>query len=168
MSIENTTEKLFQMSEEVWQRHSNPWSVWTRYPCLPLLCFAVWSRAWIGWMCIIPTTVICLWIWLNPRAFGKPKSTNNWASKAVLGERILLKHPKSDIPSHHKTSIGILKLTTFIGFLLAVSGLVFLHIWLTILGTVITILGKSWFLDRMVWLYQDLSAESKEYQSWLY
>jgi hypothetical protein len=119
-------------------------------------------------MCIIPITVICLWIWLNPRVFGKPKSTNNWASKAVLGERILLKHPKSDIPSHHKTSIGILKLTTFIGFLLAVSGLVFLHIWLTILGTVITILGKSWFLDRMVWLYQDLSAESKEYQSWLY
>ena len=168
MSIENTTEKLFQMSEEVWQRHSNPWSVWTRYPCLPLLCFAVWSRAWIGWMCIIPITVICLWIWLNPRVFGKPKSTNNWASKAVLGERILLKHPKSDIPSHHKTSIGILKLITFIGFLLAVSGLVFLHIWLTILGTVITILGKSWFLDLMVCLYQDLSAESKEYQSWLY
>ncbi len=168
MSIENTTEKLFQMSEEVWQRHSNPWSVWTRYPCLPLLCFAVWSRAWIGWMCIIPITVICLWIWLNPRVFGKPKSTNNWASKAVLGERLLLKHPKSDIPSHHKTSIGILKLITFIGFLLAVSGLVFLHIWLTILGTVVTILGKSWFLDRMVWLYHDLSVESKEYQSRLY
>jgi hypothetical protein len=40
--------------------------------------------------------------------------------------------------------------------------------WLAILGVVITILGKTWFLDRMVWLYQDLCAENSEYQSWLY
>jgi hypothetical protein len=168
MSIEKTTEKLFGMSEEVWRRHTNPWSVWTRYSCLPLLCFAVWSRVWIGGLCIIPIALICLWIWLNPRVFGKPKSTNNWASKAVLGERVLLNHPKSDLPGHHKRSIAILKMVIFIGFLMAVTGLVVLHMWLTILGTVITILGKTWFLDRMVWLYQDLSAESNEYQSWLY
>jgi len=168
MSIEKTTEKLFQMSDEVWKRHANPWSVWTRYSCLPLLCFAVWSRIWIGWMCLVPIIAVCLWIWLNPRVFGKPNSTHNWASKAVLGERVLLKHPKSEIPSHHQTAIGILKLVTFIGFLLAVYGLVVLHSWLTILGTAITILGKTWFLDRMVWLYQDLCAENSEYQSWLY
>jgi len=100
--------------------------------------------------------------------FGKPKSTHNWASKAVLGERVFLKHPKSEIPSHHQTAIGILKMVTFIGFLLAVYGLVILHSWLAILGTVITILGKTWFLYRMVWLYQDLGGENSEYQSWLY
>jgi hypothetical protein len=72
------------------------------------------------------------------------------------------------MPSHHQTAIGILKLVTFIGFLLAVCGLVIVHAWLTIVGTVITILGKTWFLDRMVWLYQDLCAESSEYKSWLY
>lgn len=28
------------------------------------------------------------------------------------------------------------------------------------------IIGKSWFLDRMVWLYQDLKDENELYQSW--
>ena len=162
MTIERTTEKLFHMSDEVWQRHTNPWSVWTRYSCLPLLSLAVWSRVWIGWLCLIPIFAVCLWAWLNPRVFGKPSSTNNWASKAVLGERVLLKHPKSEIPSHHRTAIGILKSIISIGFLLAVYGLVDLHPWLAILGTVIVILGKTWFLDRMVWLYQDLCAENSE------
>ena len=168
MTIERTTEKLLNMSDEVWQRHTNPWSVWTRYSCLPLLSLAVWSRVWIGWLCLIPIFAVCLWVWLNPRVFGKPSSTNNWASKAVLGERVLLKHTKSEIPSHHRTAIGILKSIISIGFLLAVYGLVALHPWLAILGTVIVILGKTWFLDRMVWLYQDLCAENSEYKSWLY
>jgi hypothetical protein len=111
---------------------------------------------------------VCVWIWLNPRVFGKPNSTHNWASKAVFGERVLLKHPKSEIPSHHRTAIGILKLIIFLGFMLAVCGLIVLHSWLAILGIVITILGKTWFLDRMVWLYQDLHAENSEYECWLY
>ncbi|MCW5212253.1 hypothetical protein VU04_05025 [Desulfobulbus sp. TB] len=80
----------------------------------------------------------------------------------------MIKHPKSEIPSHHQTAIGILKIVIFIGFLSAVYGLLILHSWLAILGTIITILGKTWFLDRMVWLYQDLSTENSEYQSWLY
>ena len=168
MSIESTTEKLFQMSEEVWQKHANPWSVLTRYSCLPLLCFAAWSRVWIGWMCVIPIFLVCLWIWINPRVFSKPKSTNNWASKAVLGERVLLKQTQKDLPNHHRAAINTLKLITFIGFLLAISGLVILHPWLVILGTIITIIGKTWFLDRMVWLYQDMSAVNEEYQRWLY
>jgi hypothetical protein len=168
MSIEKTIERLFQMSDEVWQKHANPWSVWTRYFCLPLLSLAVWSRIWIGWACLVPTTVVCLWVWLNPRVFWKPNSTDNWASKAVLGERVLLKHPKLEIPRHHRAAIGILKTVIFIGFLLTIYGLAVLHLWLTVLGTVIVILGKTWFLDRMVWLYQDLRKEDIDYQNWLY
>jgi hypothetical protein len=80
----------------------------------------------------------------------------------------LLKHPKAEIPRHHRTAIGILKLVISAGFLLAVYGLVALHLWLAIFGTVITILGKTWFLDRMVWLYQDMCEENSEYQGWLY
>ncbi len=119
-------------------------------------------------MCLVPILAVCLWMWLNPRVFGKPRSTKNWASKAVLGERVWLEHPKSEIPGHHLMAISILKVVTSLGFLLAVYGLVVLHLWLAILGTVIVILGKTWFLDRMVWLYQDLYLERREYQSWLY
>jgi hypothetical protein len=68
----------------------------------------------------------------------------------------------------HKKAIRVLKLITFVGFLCAVYGLVVFHFWLAVMGTVITILGKTWFLDRMVWLYQDLCNEDPEYQSWLY
>ena len=51
---------------------------------------------------------------------------------------------------------------------LLVWGLLQLHMWPTAMGTVLVYAGKIWFLDRMVWLYQDLCAESTEYESWLY
>lgn len=38
----------------------------------------------------------------------------------------------------------------------------------TILGLVLIVLGKLWFLDRMVWLYQDMKDRDGEYASWLY
>ncbi len=161
-------EKLFSMSDEVWARHANPWSVWTRYSCLPLLALAVWSREWLGYLSLVPIILVCLWTWLNPRFFNKPKTTNHWASKAVLGERVWLQHPKDQIPSHHHRAILILNIITFAGFLLAILGLIQLEIWPTVFGTIITMIGKSWFLDRMVWLYQDLKSEKELYQSWDY
>ncbi len=168
MGIEKAAANFFQMSDAVWERHANPWSVWTRYPCLPLLALAVWSHAWIGWMNMIPIVLICFWIWFNPRVFTKPRTTDHWASKAVLGERILLKHTKSGIPAHHQRAIRALNIITFSGFAMAIYGLVELNVAATVFGTIITMLGKTWFLDRMVWLYQDLSAENDEYSRWLY
>ena len=38
----------FGMDDATWARHANPWSAWTRIPILPLLCLAIWGRAWIG------------------------------------------------------------------------------------------------------------------------
>jgi hypothetical protein len=35
-------------------------------------------------------------------------------------------------------------------------------------GLVVTLLGKAWFLDRMVWLYEDMMHTSAEYRDWLY
>lgn len=37
-----------------------------------------------------------------------------------------------------------------------VWGLAFLDPWPTILGAALMFLGKLWFVDRMVWLYEDL------------
>lgn len=168
MSIENKAATFFQMSDDVWERHTNPWSVWTRYPCLPLLAFAIWSRVWIGWASLFPIVLVCIWIWLNPRVFGRPTSTNHWASRAVLGERVLVKHPRNEIPSHHLSAIKFLNLITFAGFLTAIYGLVAFDAFVAVVGTLITILGKTWFLDRMVWLYQDMCVDNDEYRGWLY
>ncbi len=78
------------MSDETRERHANPWSVWTRYGALPILIAAIWSHVWVEWWSLIPILMTVLWIWLNPRVFPRPISTKNWASKAVLGERVWL------------------------------------------------------------------------------
>ncbi len=156
------------MTDEVWARHTNPLSVWTRYICLPLLVLALWSRVWIGVYAILPVALVVFWTWINPRLFARPKSTDNWASKAVIGERIWLSHPPDQIPAHHHRAIFLLNLISAAGFLMALAGLYALHIWLTLAGTLITILGKSWFLDRMVWLQQDLGQAKEIYRSWNY
>ena len=54
--------RAFQMSPEVWARHANPLSVWTRYAALPVLIFAIWSRAWIGWWSVLPVLAVLVGI----------------------------------------------------------------------------------------------------------
>ncbi len=46
------------------------------------------------------------------------------------------------------------------GALLLIYGLVILGIWAVIAGMAITIGGKIWFVDRMVWLYEDMKAKT--------
>lgn len=158
----------FAMSDEVWQRHANPWSVWTRNTVLPLLVLALWSRVWLGMWSIFAIAAAVFWMWLNPRLFEPPISTNNWASKAVLGERVLLKQDQIPIPAHHQRMATILNLVAALGIPFLVWGVTALQIWPTLFGSGLIYAGKLWFLDRMVWLYEDMKDESQEYQSWLY
>jgi hypothetical protein len=41
-------------------------------------------------------------------------------------------------------------------------------IWGAVLGTCLAYLGKSWYLDRMVWLYEDMKEDHPEYKKWEY
>jgi len=47
------------------------------------------------------TVPAILGIWLNPRIFRKPVSTDNWASKAVLGERVWINRKQIPVSKHH-------------------------------------------------------------------
>ena len=49
MAYDRIVAKLMAMSDEVWMRHANPWSGWTRIAVFPLWFLAIWSRVWIGW-----------------------------------------------------------------------------------------------------------------------
>lgn len=167
MKADRKLADFFQMTEQVWERHANPWSVWTRYFALPLLIFAIWSRVWAGWSALIPTAMVLGWIWINPRVFPKPRSTNNWASKAVLGERVWLNRKQTPIPKHHNAIIAITNTINAVGFGICLWGLITLSVWPTLLGLSWVILGKTWFLDRMVWLYEDMK-EHPQYRQWLY
>jgi hypothetical protein len=78
--------KAFGLTDEGWQRHANPWSVYTRIPIPALLALAIWSRKWIGRRSLLPIVAVCVWTAVNPRAFPPPRSADRWASQAVLRE----------------------------------------------------------------------------------
>jgi hypothetical protein len=167
-TVEEFIAKVFSMSDAVWERHANPLSVWTRYSVLPVLVIAFWSRAWLGWWSIICVVVAIGLTLNNPRLFQNPKSTNNWASKAVLGERVWLNRKEVPVPEHHRRLPNILSIVASIGMMLCIYGIVRLHLWPTVFGIALACLGKSWFLDRMVWLYEDMKETQPEYKKWLY
>lgn len=158
----------FGMTDEVWRRHANPWSVWTRIPLIGLLALAAWSRVWIGAWALVPLAVLLVWTWLNPRVFPAPQSTRNWASKGVLGERVWLARDRHPIPEHHRRAVIILSAFSLFGLPLLIWGLYALEIWPTLLGLTVVVLFKLWFVDRMVWLYGDMKDQVPEYNSWFY
>ena len=168
MSFERRIAELFGMTDAVWARHANPWSVWTRMSTLPLLVLAVWSRDWIGWWALVPTAAAILWTWLNPRVFPRPRSTDNWGSRAVLGERVWLNRAEVPVPPHHRRAPHILAAISALGLIALIWGLAALEVWPTVLGVALVYLGKFWFLDRMVWLYEDMKDTDPRYRSWLY
>lgn len=168
MTLERNIAASFNMDEAAWARHANPWSVWTRFTVLPMLILTIWSRVWLGWWCLIPVTIAVGWMWLNPRIFTQPNSTNNWASKVVLGERVWLNRDNIPVPKHHQRVPNILSAVSASGIIFLIWGLVALNVWPTLLGVALVYLGKLWFMDRMVWLYDDMKDVQPEYQSWLY
>ena len=168
MSLESAIASVFKMSDEVWERHANPWSVWTRYLTLPLLIISIWSRVWLGWWSLVPVAASIIWVWINPRVFKKPRSTDNWASKAVFGERVWIARDKVPVPGHHRGIIRILNAVSIAGALVCIWGLYRLEVWPTVFGLTLVVAGKTWFLDRMVWLYEEMKDKSPEYTKWLY
>ncbi len=63
---------------------------------------------------------------------------------------------------------NILSAINAIGAIPFIWGLVILEICPTILGGIVMIIRKLWFVDRMVWLYEDMRDATPEYGSWLY
>ena len=151
-------ERLMAMDDAAWRRHANPWSVWTRFTCGPLLVLALWSRAWLGWGCLVPVAAAALWTWLNPRVFPPVTRVDNWASKGVLGERLLLDRDRRPIPAHHRRAATVLATLSALGLVPLAFGLIALEPWATAAGTLAVCLPKVWFVDRMVWLYEEVAA----------
>ncbi|SHH26488.1 DUF6653 family protein [Marivita hallyeonensis] len=149
------TERSMGMSDAVWRRHANSLSAWTRILSgLPLIALAIWSRVWIGWGALIVLAAVAVWIWLNPRVFPEPRNFDAWTSRAVLGEYVFLNR-RDTVAAHHIRMANVLSWSTLPGLILLVAGLWRLDLVWTFAGTVLTILPKLWFLDRMVWLYQE-------------
>ena len=73
-------------------------------------------------------------------------------------------HP---IPGHHARMASYLGMLAGAGLAPLVWGLWVLNPWAVLLGLVITVVGKLWQMDRMVWIYQDMKDKVPEYAQWL-
>jgi hypothetical protein len=170
LTSEYRVAKLFGLKGENWMRHANPVSVWTRFAVLPLIVVSVWSRERIGWWSLVPIGLSLAFMMVNPLLFRSPRSTRNWASKSVLGERIWADRNNVEIPDQF-TSSGVTNVTYAIqtaGLALLVYGLVRLDLLAVICGLVIGQTAKAWYLDRMVLLFDDMKTRHQEYAAWEY
>ena len=166
-AFENAIQRSMTMSEEVWERHANPWSVWTRIATFPFLIGAGWSFHWIGWWGVIPLGLVALWTWLNPRLFAKPAHTDNWSSRAVFGERLWLKRRERPIPAHHERVALVLTVISAGFAIVLVVGLVLDNAVMILAGGGLSVMAKIWFCDRMAWLFGDMARENPDLQDWI-
>jgi len=160
---------LFGLKGEKWMRHSNPASVWTRFAVLPMLTGSIWSRKWIGRRALIPLAVSTGWLLANPLFFREPRSTRNWASKGVLGERIWAERAPSELPDQFDSVVpAVATAYQAIGFVPLVYGLAALKATPAITGMLILQGGKLWYIDRMVLLFEEMKRIDPEYARWEY
>lgn len=168
MNIEKTLANAFRMDEEVWQRHANPWSVWTRAATLPVLLLAVASHVWLGASGgLAATGVVLVWLWVNPRLFPPPVHTDQWASKGTFGERIWIERGQVVLPPRHRLVPKVLAVVAGVGFVVGVGGALAGQGGPAIAGGLVAVLAKLWFVDRMVWLYEDMKDTNPVYRAWL-
>jgi hypothetical protein len=168
-TTEGKVARLFGLSGEHWMRHANPLSVWTRFSVPSLLAVSVWSRVWIGWYSLIAVAISIVWMVVNPLFFDKPRSTKNWASKSVLGERIWTERKQLGIPGQFVSPVpNLANAYSGLGLIALAYGLVAVEVWPVVAGVVILHGGKLWYLDRMVLLFEDMKSRDPQIASWEY
>ncbi len=84
-----------------------------------------------------------------------------------MGERAWINQKDVPIPDHFNKIIRLLNGFSAVATVLFIYGLVVLDLKLTLLGMVLVMLLKLWFIDRMVWLYEDMSKLHTPYAEWM-
>jgi hypothetical protein len=157
MTIDARMAKAFGLEGDAWQRHANPWSVYTRIPIPPLLAAAISTRTRLGWGALVPVGLVCAWAAVNPRAFPPPKSLDHWASRGVLGETYWANRKEVPVPPRHRVAPNVLGVVSALGLPFIARGLVVRDRWMVLFGLAVQMAGKVWFIDRMALLYDDAS-----------
>lgn len=166
---ERRVAKVFGLEGDKWMRHANALSVWTRFSILYFLALSIWSRQWLGWYCLIPIALSVIWMMVNPLVFPEPRSTRNWASKGVFGERIWADRNEVEIPEQFKSPVpNVANTFSAMGVVLMAYGLISLTLLPVIAGILIAHGGKLWYIDRMVLLFEDMKARRPDYAKWEY
>jgi hypothetical protein len=149
-----TLARLHGLDAGGWERHANPWSVWTRVPILPAAALVLLARETLGAWTWVMIAGLAGWALVNPRAFPPPASTASWASRAVLGERLWLEQGRP--------ADGAIRLSLALsaaGLLPLAWGIVRLSPTVALVGLAITLAGKFLFLHYMVRRFDAATAD---------
>jgi len=142
------------LSEKTWERHANPWSVFTRLITYPLVYIPIWFFQEFledpvnKWYPVLGIILVALWFWLNPRIFPKPSNFDHWMSKGVLGEKLWTSSKK------YRDSNLLLSLSTAPFFIIGLYTTYMQMFWATVFFASTAFLLKLWFVDRMVFYYE--------------
>jgi hypothetical protein len=100
---------LKRLTRKVFERHSNPWSAWTRLLSVPLVFVPFWIRS--------PKYALLVggWMLLNPVVFPRPEVDSAWATKAMLGEELWI----AERPLDGAMAINVVAATFGIGGVVA-------------------------------------------------
>ncbi len=163
----------FSMKRDTWEHHSHPLSVWTRVGSGWLIFPAIWSHTTWGWpVAGFLLILFAFWMYLNPRIFPKPRHTDSWASQVTFGERIWLKEIPfeglDELLEMHRAQTRILSILAGIGFFCGLITASFNLFWPTMFFGFAMVVGKMWFCDRMVWLFNDAIEYHPELAEWIY
>lgn len=158
--------RLMTMSDAVWIRHANPWSVWTRFAMFPFWFIAIWSWTWIGGWALLPVFLLAFWTWLNPRVFAPYRDDGHWGTRGVLGERIFVNRKTVPIPLEFLIVAHLLSGLAMVSLVGAVIGFILADFRIALGGWLLAVTFKMWFVDRMAWLYDTMRTLHPEYQTW--
>jgi hypothetical protein len=128
--------KLSKITDALWRKHSNPWSVWTRLLSTPLTYIPFWNHSRKQGL------AVAAWFAANPFLFPEPKNEDTWAARAIRGERQWAKERPRD------TSLAIQALGSaafLAGFYAAYKH----KFGSTAISAVVVIACNAWFLNRM-------------------
>lgn len=162
--------RLFGLRGETWLRHANPVSVWVRFAVLPLIALSIWSRRWIGRWSLLALGASLVFTVVEPLLFPPPRSTRNWASRGVFGERIWADRNTVDLPEQFR-STAVPNTTyafQFAGLAALARGLAVFDVRSVVAGLLLVQCAKAWFIDRMVLLFRTMAERDPEYASWEY
>lgn len=143
------------MEKENCDRHSNPWSVWTRILNNPLVYVPIWNRSWRQ---AIP---VALWFWPNPRLFPPPEDGSSWATRSVLGEQLWTVSQREKLSSDFQMVLNAMSALFALPAVYAVYNRK-LGKMLALGGFALTF--KMWFVDRIVIGYEEHVREQARNQ----
>ncbi|MCR9123185.1 MAG: hypothetical protein NXH91_13030 [Phyllobacteriaceae bacterium] len=159
-------ERLMAMDDASWARHANPWSAYTRFAGSVPTFLALYSGHWIGWWALVPIAVMAVWTFANPRLWVPPATTTSWAARGVLGERAYLNRKTVPVPAEHVRFANLTTACAIAFMAVAIYGFIAGIFWTAFSGFFAAILAKTWFVDRMAWLWADIKDAHPVYAAW--